>query len=224
MNERRVLLLFAAILAISLGPAGKSALAATPSFTISASNVTMPASGNGSIPFTLTSVNGYSGTIGVDCSPPNLPAGTTLPACGGSPIAVSYTLTADAVTQGTVPLSATLCPPSNPSVCPVKFNRTRRGFGAGLALAGVLLVGLGFRRRTARWFTLMLLAAGTLAGMAGMTACGGNTLTPGTYTFTVTGYTFTVTGQGTGTTTDAQLTESTTVNVTVPPGIPVQYY
>jgi hypothetical protein len=59
---------------------------------------------------------------------------------------------------------------------------------AGLALAGALLLGFGMRRRASRWLTLVLLAVGTLAGPAGISACGGsgNGMTPGTYLYTIT--------------------------------------
>jgi len=83
-------------------------------------------------------------------------------------------------------------------------------------LAGALLAGLGFRRRKARRFALMRLAAGMLAGMAGIGACGGgssNTLTPGVWPFTVT-----------ATDTSTFETVSATISVTVPAGIPVSYY
>ena len=63
MWGHRVLLLFAALIAICLGITCERALAATPSFTISASNSTMTASGSSSVAWTVTSVNGYTGNI-----------------------------------------------------------------------------------------------------------------------------------------------------------------
>jgi hypothetical protein len=210
MTERRILLRFAELLAIISGFVSMQVLAATPSFTISASNATMPVSGSGSVAWTVASVNGYSGTFSVICSATNPPAGAILPICGGSPIAQVYTLAANGVTQGTIPLSATFCSASGP--CPTRLERRRKGVASGLALAGALLVGLGFRRHKARWFVLMLLALSTLASMAGITACSSsNTLTPGVWQYTVSAF-------------DASTTVSTTTNVTVPPGIPVSYY
>jgi hypothetical protein len=52
----------------------------------------------------------------------------------------------------------------------------------------MLLLGSGFRRRAARWFTLILLTLTALAGLAGISACGGNNsvVTPGTYAYTIT--------------------------------------
>ena len=189
-----------------------SALAATPGFTITAANVTMSATGSNLVTFTLTSVDGYSGTIEVICDPnaTNAPVGATLPPCGQpSPIADPevYTLAANGTVQGSFPLITTF-PPCSP--CPVKLDRPRRGFASGLALAGALLIGLGFRRRVARWFVLALLAFGTLAGPAGISACGGTsggTLTPGVWPYVVQAW-------------SQDETEAVTINVTVPPGIP----
>jgi hypothetical protein len=168
------------------------ALAATPSFSVAATGVTMSsnaASGTGSTSVTLTSVNGYAGTVGVICSPPTTAAGVNLPFCnaGGPAVVLIETLTANQTATGTIGFFNSL-PPCNP--CPV--NLPRRGghrLPSGLALAGALLVGLGFRRRAPRWLALTLFAAGSLAGLAGIGACGGNSnnriVTPGTYTYTL---------------------------------------
>jgi hypothetical protein len=220
MKERRVLLLFAALLAIALALAVEPALAATPSFTLSAGNVTMSATAASSVTFTLTSVNGFSGLIEVGCDPTNQPAGATLPLCGPSGAVAHpaiYTLTANGTVQGSFPLLSTFPAPCSGTGCPVKFSRPRRkGLAGGLSLAGALLFGLGlsFRRRTAHWLALTLLAFGALAGTAGITACGGSgrTLTPGVWPYTI---------QAVSQSTDEVV--SATINVTVPPGIPVTY-
>lgn len=211
MQRSRVPILFGSFLAFISGFIGGRALAATPSFTIWASNVTMPSSGTGSIPFTLTSVNGYSGTVMVHCDDYNAPEGAKLPICGGSVAPLIYTLTANQVLNESSALSASPVPcTTNP--CPVKLtHRQGHGGAASLMLAAVLLLGLGLRRRAARWLTLMLLAVGTLAGLAEINACGGgsgSTLTPGVWPYTFV---------AADTTTNE--TATTTVNVTVPPGI-----
>ena len=215
MTKHRTVALFAGLLAVTLG-AGKGALAATPSFTISAGNVTMSATGSSSVTFTLTSVDGYSGTIDVICDPANIPVGRTLPLCGqpavGPADPAAYTLGANGTVQGSFPLLATFPPPCS-GPCPARFDHPRRGFASGIALAGALLVGFGFgfRRRAARWLVLTLLAFGTVAGMTGISACGsGRTLTPGVWPYVV---------QATSPGVNAIV--STTINVTVPPGIPV---
>jgi hypothetical protein len=214
MNERRGILTFAAILMISLGLAGGRAFAATPSFAISAGNVTMSAAGSSVVTFTLTSVDGYSGSVNVICNPVNAPAGASLPLCGQPSVVADpkvYTLAANATVQGSFPLLASF--PSCSGNCPVKLDRPRRGLPSGLALAGALVgFGLSFRRRAARWLVLTLVALGTLAGMAGIGACGGSgkTLTPGVWPYVVQAG-----AQG------SNETASATINVTVPPGIPV---
>jgi hypothetical protein len=211
MRVRRLLVLFGSLLAIVYGPGSGQAQSATPGFTISASNATMPASGSGAIPFTLTSVNGFAGSVVVTCSPANQPAGSILPQCGDSPVVVPYTLTANGTTTGTLTLIASTPPCSGP--CPVKLVRPARRPGAvKLALAGVLLLGFGFRRR-ARQLRLMLLVVGILAGLAAV-GCGSGshtTLTPGTFAYAVSAIEVT---------TNTPTVEVTaTVNVTVPAGI-----
>jgi len=157
--------------------------AATPTFTVSATNVTMPANGgNGSSQIALTSVNGYSGRLTVNsqysggdmnAKPPNGGSG------GGT--APFYTLNANSTAKGTltffpygkiVPIARLHRPAHVPNTAPV----------LGLAIAGWLV----FRRRrrmgAARWFAILVLGAITIAGVA---ACGGAGLS-GVYPFTVT--------------------------------------
>ena len=190
--------------------AGFPALAATPGFTITATNLTMSSttsSGSGSSTFTLTSVNGYTGTVGINCSAPTPPAGVNVPICafGGPAFPVIETLTANQVATATI-VFLNSRPPCNP--CPVSLpRRGGHGLAPGLARAGALLFGVGFRRRAARWLTLTLFAVGTLAGLAGISACGGNNsvVTPGTYAYTI---------MAKDLNTNASVT--TSVNVTVP--------
>jgi hypothetical protein len=114
-------------------------------------------------------------------------------------------LTANQVVTGSIDF-LNVHPPCNP--CPVSLPRRRgSGLAQGLALAGALLLGFGFRRRAARWLVLIFLAVGTLAGLAGISACGGNNsvVTPGTYTYTITAIDM-----------KTDMFVTTTVNVTVP--------
>jgi hypothetical protein len=183
--KRRCLLLFVWILAF--GPVLESlpAHAATPSFTISATNVTMPSSGDGSIPFVLTSVDGYIGTVAVQCPEVNAPAGARIPYCGGGPV-FAFDLTADETVNGNLAL-------------------TPYGVPVPLA-AGGLLIGLALRRRKGGWPTLALVLAGTLASLGEAVGCGGGTssMTPGTYPYTIT-----------ATNAKTNVVVSTTANVTV---------
>lgn len=182
MRKRAVSGIFGLLLACSSGVGGALASAATPSFTISATNVTMPAAGNGSIPFTLTSVNGYSGIIGFTCTAMNRLAEARLPTCIGSTnISLAGNQTADS--------ECVLIPPGGvipPSTADLLHSPNRRGLG--VALAGALLLAFRIRQRT-RWLALTLFAMGTIAGVAGISSCGGNgnPMTPGTYTYAITG-------------------------------------
>jgi len=206
MQKPRVSILLGLLLVLNALVSGSTALAATPDFTITATNVTMSSaasSGQGSSSFTLTSVNGYTGSVRVACSYPDLPAGVQGPYCGGGPAAPTLALNANQVVKGTIGFF--FCSGMN---CPVSLPRRRGGgLAQGLALAGGLLLGLGFCRKAARRLVLSLLAVGALAGLAGISACGAsnNAMTPGTYAYTIT---------ATDTSTDAAV--ATSINVTVP--------
>jgi hypothetical protein len=215
MRASRLLIVFGSFLTVTLWLDSGHAQTAAPSFTISASNATMPASGTGTIPFTLSSVNGFAGTVVVSCGPANPPTGSILPQCNytGSAIATPpYTLTANGTVTGSLNLVAYIPPCSNP--CPVKLPLRPRHRGAvNLALASTLLLGFGPRRR-ARWLWLALLVVGIPAGLAGV-ACGSaslHTLTPGTFAYTVA-------ATQAETTTSPTPIVNTTVNVTVPAGV-----
>ncbi len=202
--QRHAIPVFLPTLLLALSPA--LSLAATPSFTISATNTTMSSNGSGSIPIALTSVDGYAGQVGIVCGQPSVPAGTLLPVCGGGP-ALALTVTADATVKGTIGLTTGPVP-----LAASRLHRPNRGGVTAWALAGVLLLGIGFHRRRTRWLPMLLLSVGLLAGFAGLGACAGSgppTLTPGTYAYTVT-----------ATDMNTNATASTTVEVTVPPGIP----
>ena len=185
MQRHSILVSLGLLLVFSSGFGGARARAATPSFTISAANVTMPSSGNGSIPITLTSVNGYTGLIGMTCSPMNPPVGAKLPTCvflQGAGIQLTA--------NGTVTGSFLLIPPGGvlpPSMASLSHRPGNWRVGA-LVLAGALLFGLDIRRRAARWLITALFALGTLTCLAGIGACGGNSnaMTPGTYSYAIT--------------------------------------
>lgn len=182
------------------------ALAATPDFTITATNVVMTShdsSGTGSTTFTLTSVNGYTGSVQVTCDPPTPPEGATIPYCGGGPVSRAYNLTANETAKGGISFTNVPVPEA---VVNRKSNETH-GKSIALGLAGLLFLGLRFRRNAARWFTLVLLAVVTLAGLSGVVACGGSSsvVTPGTYTYAIK-----------ATDINTSVSVSTSISVTVP--------
>ena len=181
------------------GVGGARVFAATPTFTISAANVTMPAAGNGPIPFTLISVDSYSGKVGFSCSATNPPAGAKLPTCIGSNVislAANQTVNSECVL---IPPGGVI-PPSTANLLHPLYG------GLGVVLAGALLFGFRIGQMERYRLALVLLAMGTAVGLAGIAGCGdsGNPMTPGTYAYTISG-------------TDSNgLSANTTVNVTIP--------
>jgi len=163
------------------GFSGVSALAATPTFTIAAADVTMPSGGNiASSQFTLTSVNGYAGQVRVDCAYSGGAMGAKVPGCG---IFVNpmHTLTANQTVNGSLTL--------------VPFGKTIGYGAAGLhsyhwrpatpvlsaAVLGFFLLGRRWRNRARGGFLLVALAA---SGVAGITSCASGM--SGTFPYTVT--------------------------------------
>jgi hypothetical protein len=194
---------------LALAPSLCKAQTATPGFTISASNVTMPSSGTTSIPFTLISVNKFAGSLVVGVTPPTPAAGVRLPYLEIGGPAESYPLTANATLTGTIGILTAV-----PVPVPVRFNLPAHpapGKRVIWSLAAVLMLGFGLSRRKAR-ATRLLLALCTLIALTGISACGGPpTLTPGTYTYTLTASTIDAS--------QPQLSASTQITLTVPPGI-----
>ena len=183
--KRRWSLLFVWMVAFGSVLDSLPAHAAPPSFTISATNVTLPSSGDGSIPFVLTSVDGYVGTVAVSCPEVNAPEGARVPYCGGGPV-FAFSLTAEKTVTG---------------------NLTLTPYGVPVPLAaGALLVGLTLRRRKVAWPPLALVLACTLASLGAVAGCGSGTsgMTPGTYAYTIT-----------ATDARTNVVVSTTANVTV---------
>jgi hypothetical protein len=140
------------------------ARAYAPSFTITATSVTMPSTGDGSMPFTLSSVNGYVGHVGVQCTGVDAPMGAKVPYCGGGPV-IAYSLGANEVLQQTLVLTP---------------------YGVPVPLAtGTLLMVFAVRRRKSR--ALIGMAAGMVASLGLIAGCGsGNSgMTAGTYAYTI---------------------------------------
>jgi len=179
-----------------------------PIFTISASNVTMPASGMVALPFTLTSSDGFVGSVGILCVGPTVAAGVRAPYCEDYGPAHAYTLTANGTTPGSYEIVA-IPPKLVPAVS--SMHEWRHG-DAAWALAGVVMLGIGLRKRTRRWARLLAMCGIGVVAMS-LSGCGGPpTLTPGTYVFTLN-------AQSVPDGTTLSIMASTTATVTVPPGI-----
>jgi hypothetical protein len=168
--------------------------AAAPSFTLTATNVTMPSGGNlASSKFTLTSLNGYAGQVRVSCGYSGSDMGARVPSCGiyTNP---TFNLSANQMVAGTL----TLMPYGK--VVPFSSVRSSPAPVLALAIVSVLLQGRRFRGKGRAWLAFVLLAA---AGVAGMTSCG-NGLS-GTFPYTVTALD-----------TKANTAVNTSITVTVP--------
>jgi hypothetical protein len=205
--QSRLFLGYGAVLAVLCGLSGSYALAATP-FTITAANVTMPSSGNGSTEYTVTGIPA-AGTVEIGCLFSGTITTAKIPNCTYGPVEL-IPVTAGQTLTGTIEFY-----PFGVAV-PAGLHRMPRRSGnfpaAGLALTGALMLGFGWRRRARRWLMLSVIAVGTLAGLAGISACGGNSraMTPGTYQYTVTAV-YAPSPQ-----TPLEDLTTTTINVTVP--------
>jgi hypothetical protein len=182
MQNRRLSVLFGSFLAVSCVLSGTSALAATP-FAITATNVTMPSTGNGSSQYTVTGIPG-TGTMAFGCQYSGTATEAKIPICPMTP-PVLYQVVAGQTLTGTVsfyPYGVAI-----PAALRKAPHRSGHLPAAGLALAGALLLGFGFPRRASRWLVLSILAVGAFAGLVGISTCGGsgNGMTPGTYPYII---------------------------------------
>jgi hypothetical protein len=155
------------------------------------------------VPSRLTSVNGFTGSLALQVTPPTPPAGVKLPYLEIGGPAHLYPLTANQIVTSSIGVLSAI-----PVPVPVRFHLPNSGRTTIWSLAAALFLGLALRRKRALP-TRLLLAATMLIALTTITACGGPpTLTPGTYT-----YTLIATEQ------NSTLSSSTTVTVTVPSGI-----
>lgn len=142
-------------------------------YAITASNFTMPMSGNGVSSYTVTGIPS-TGTLAIACQYSGPTTSAKIPTCGGGPLMVNQ-VTAGETFKGTMEFF--------PYGVVVPLAE-RNAEGTGIALmtaAGVLL--LGIRRGTARWFAVIVLGG---AALTGFSACGaGSGMTAGTYQFKI---------------------------------------
>lgn len=130
----------------------------------------------------------FDGTLVVSCQysgSPTFQSENKLPVCGIGPI-IGIAVKTGQSTTGTI----SVVPWGTP--IPVSLHGSpasrSRAPASGLLLAGAFLLGFTLRRKSRRWFSLILVAAGTLSIAAGLSACGTNSNgpTPGVYSYTVT--------------------------------------
>jgi hypothetical protein len=222
MQQNRASLFLLPLLTAGCALYGVSGLAATP-YAIAAANLTMPADDPpttsdgvtaihmGSSQFTVTGIGEGTVTIGCQYSGPltqaKIPQQCGIVGPGQVPVQQGETTISGTVYfvpygEGPVPGLAQLHSVRRPS---------SRLMAAAVALAGALILGFGFQRRTRRALLLAVLATCTLVGAAGITGCtagNSNTMTPGTYLYTISAV-FTETGS------NAIQTASTAVTLTV---------
>jgi pseudomonalisin len=185
---------------------GSFTLAASPS----ALSVTPVANTTSTSTWTLTgaSVSGFAGTVALSCSV--APVTSQPPVCSVTP--GSLTLAADGM--GTATVAVTSAGPSDSCLTNSAEGRPRWFGGAGsVALAGLLLLVLPVRRRGLRGLALvgvLVVGLGWLSGCSGSTVviCP-NSATSGT---TAGAYTVTVTGASGSLTASAPVTLTVTVN------------
>ena len=185
MTLRFTSLLFAILLLLSAGPAHASTASTTPTFTITADNITMGEKSTGTINFTLTSVNGFSGRIGMVCYglDPNKVPLLVLPDCTYE--TQYYQLPANGSVSGSInlyPPWAQLPAPTSDRQ-PEGSSKSTLPAAAPLALAGLLA--LGIRHTRTQW--LAAIALFTLAAVTGCMGSGGLAMTHGDWQYTLTG-------------------------------------
>ena len=152
--------------------------------TVTPGSVTMAPSQNDTVTVTLTSVSGFSDTIGLGCA--SLPNGVT---CHFSAISVPLAANGTATAQLTIDTNNPL---SGGSQAMNSRTQGRRAVLAGLFLPFSLFFGWivwRFRKRNARILTLVLFLVLSAAAMLA-TGCGGfstSSAAPGIYVIQVTG-------------------------------------
>ncbi|MFZ0747209.1 MAG: hypothetical protein WAM85_22590 [Terracidiphilus sp.] len=154
---------------------------AAPAYAITATTVKMPLSGPGSTQYAVTGIP-LTGTLFVGCQYAGTATGLKLPDCNYGPVHAPMQVTAGQAVTGTIYFY-----PYGPAV-PANLHGIGQSPWAGAALAAGLLAGFGLRRKVVRQLPLTLVALGALAGLGGISACGGssNAMTPGTYQYTLT--------------------------------------
>jgi len=189
VKPRRLLLFFALSAAFCLCLASAEGRASTtPGIKITATNVSISDMGTAVSHFTVTSVNGFTGQVGVICKglDSNVVPDLILPDCTFT--TQNFQLTANGSASGIM----TFYPPNN-----IPSSVSQRGLpgqpGSTLPIAGVLtaagLFCFRIRRKRPGRLVLSLLAIAGLASLVGVTGCighGGLAMTHGHWGYTIT--------------------------------------
>ena len=169
-------------MSLALSADGDAAAATSPGFTITASNVSVSDTGSGSSSYTVTSVDGFTGKVGVSCFAPGINGSLAIPDCD---VPEQFlTIPANGSASGTMPFT----PPTNVSA--KNDGKDNRRPAGPLAAGAMVLAGFAAARRRLRWnrtLSALALCAGLLAGLTA-TGCGGHgglAMAPGTYTYQI---------------------------------------
>jgi hypothetical protein len=174
------------LMSLALLAAHDAAAATTPGVSITASNVSVSDTGSGSSAYTVTSVGGFTGQVGVSCFAPELDGALVLPDCD---IPQQFlTIPANGSATGKMPFT----PPANVTAQNKRENKSRdERRPSGPLAAGVLTrAGFAAARRRLRWnrtLSAFALCAGLLAGLTA-TGCGGHgglAMSHGTFGYTI---------------------------------------
>ena len=176
---------------------------ATTPFAISATNVTISASGSGSSSYLVSGIP-ITGNLIINCQYSGAMTQAKIPTCGQGPLN-AVPVTAGETVKGAVEFypAGTVAP-----LAEVRPSGLTPIVSLGFLFAVPLLLGLRSGPRRRRWNSMIVV--GVIA-IAGVSSCGANmnAMTPGTYRFTITA------GNG-GTNNNLMAGATTTINVTVP--------
>ncbi len=181
LSSRRFRLPHPALLLLTLlAPSPTLAQTPAPDFTITGENITISRTGSGAIPYTLSSVNGFTGSVAVVCDPPPESLSVNIPVCGAGPV-FAYPVSSGQVIQGSftlysrgTPMPASAIATENPALA--------------ILLCLALLCPLALRRKQlSGWLNLpVLLVAATLLAVSAGCGSGPQGYTPGTYSYLLT--------------------------------------
>ena len=158
-----------------------SLTAQSPSYSLSASSTTTPASVNAgassTASVTLTPANGYAGSVTLSCSISPVVTGSSAPTCSFSPNSVSLV---GGIASATLTF-ATVAPPTaralNTSTTPVlpKSGRENVWYAPWIMVPSLALIGVGFSSRGSRRRKLLAISAFGIisATLIILPACGG---------------------------------------------------